>query len=83
MASAGLLTWRWKQGLHDFHCDGRRHLKSFHRSLKERFFVVMLLLAAGFLLGRMGSGFQPMAMLLGFIVGQLAWVIALAALKTE
>jgi hypothetical protein len=82
-ASAGLLVWRWKQGLRDYHCDGRRHLKRFYRSVWERFFVVVLLLAAGFWLGSSAPGFQPLAMLLGFIVGQLAWVIATAAQKSE
>lgn len=83
MANSGLLAWRWHRGLRDFHCDGRRHLKNFHRSLKERFFVVILLLAAGFAYGLMEPGFQPLAMLSGFVVGQLAWVISMAALKSE
>lgn len=83
MAGAGLLAWRWKRGLHDYHCDGRRHLKSFRRSHKERFFVVALLLAAGFWLGLTEPGFKPLAVLMGFIVGQLAWVISVAALKSE
>lgn len=83
MANAGLLAWRWHRGLRDFHCDGQRHLGSFRRSLKERFFVVVLLLAAGFAYGFQEPGFQPLSMLTGFVVGQLAWVIAAAALKTE
>ncbi len=83
MVNAGLLAWRWKQGLRQYHCDGPRHLKSFHRSFKERFFVVVLLLAAGFAYGFLEPGFQPLAMLSGFVVGQLAWVISTAALKTE
>jgi len=83
MVNAGLLAWRWHKGLRDYHCDGHRHLMSFHRSLKERFFVVVLLLAAGFAYGFMEPGFQPLSMLIGFVVGQLAWVIATAALKTD
>jgi hypothetical protein len=83
MANAGLLAWRWHKGLRDFHCDGRRHLKVFHRSFLERFIVVVLLLVAGFAYGLTKPGFQPLAMLIGFVVGQLAWVIAAAALKTE
>lgn len=83
MANAGLLAWRWHRGLRVFHCDGQRHLKSFHRSMMERFFVVVVMLSAGFLYGFQEPGFQPPAMLIGFIVGQLAWVIAAAALKTD
>lgn len=83
VAGAGLLTWRWRHGLHDFHCDGHRHLQGFRRSIKERFFVVGVLLSAGFAFGLVQPGFQPLTVLTGFIVGQLAWVIAAAALKTE
>lgn len=83
MANAGLLTWRWHRGLQDFHCDGRKHLGSFHRSLLERFFVVVLLLAAGFAYGLSEPAFRPLVMLVGFVVGQLAWGIAVAALKTR
>jgi hypothetical protein len=83
MANAGLLAWRWNKGLHEYHCDAQRHLKSFHRSLMERFFVVALLLAVGFVYRLVEPGLQPLAMLSGFVVGQLAWVIATAALKTK
>lgn len=83
LANTGLLAWRWRKGLRDYHCDGRRHLHSFHRSLKERFFVVALLLAAGFAYGLVEPGLQPHAILIGFVVGQLAWGISLATLKTE
>lgn len=79
LASSGLLVWRWHRGLHDYHCDGGRHLRSFHRSSLERFFVVGVLLAAGLA----GLRLAPLPMLLGLIVGQFAWVLALAALKTE
>jgi hypothetical protein len=81
--NAVLLVWRWRKGLHDYHCDGPRHLKSFRRSLTERFFVVGLLLAAGFGYGLLEPAFSPLPMLLGFIVGLLAWGIALAVLNTE
>lgn len=80
---AGLLVWRWLRGLRDYHCDGPRHLKSFRRSLMERFFVVGFLLLAGFGYAWLEPGFEPLPMLLGFIVGQLAWVIALASGNTD
>ncbi len=72
LANSGLLVGRWYIGLDDYHCNGERHLKSFHRSSLERFFVVGSLLAVGF--GPLDLG--PQAMLTGFIVGQLAWAFA-------
>jgi hypothetical protein len=72
LVNSGMLVGRWYGGLNDYHCNGDRHLKSFHRSMLERFFVVGILLAVGF-------GFlslAPQALLAGFIVGQLAWAIA-------
>lgn len=79
LANAGLLVYRWWRGVKDYHCDGERHLRSFHRSSLERFFVVMLLMAAGLGLLRLA----PLPMVTGFILGQLAWVIAVAVRKTE
>lgn len=75
---AGLLVWRWHRGRRDYHSDAARHLGSFHRSMMERFFVVGVMLAAGFVHAGRAPGFDPLVMLLGFIVGQLAWLIALA-----
>jgi hypothetical protein len=72
LVNSGMLVGRWYSGLNDYHCSGERHLKSFHRSMLERFFVVGILLAVGF-------GFlslTPQVLLAGFIVGQLAWAIA-------
>jgi len=83
MANAGLLVWRWRRGLQDYHCNGQKHLGSFHRSLMERFFVVIMLLAAGFAYGFFSPDAEPLPILTGFVVGQLAWVIAVAAIKTE
>lgn len=79
LANIGFLVWRWRQGRYDYHCDGGRHLRQFHRSMLERFFVVGLLLAIGIV----GLKLDPMPMLLGFIVGQLAWMVAAATLKTD
>lgn len=78
LLNSAMLAWRWYRGLRDYHCDGERHLRSFYRSGMERFFVVGSLLAAGFA----GLGLAPLPLLTGFIVGQLAWVIAAAAHKT-
>ena len=83
LVNAGMLVWRWRQGLQDYHCDGPRHLRSFRRSHMERFFVVGMLLAAGFAYGLIRPGFAPLPMLMGFIVGQLAWLIAVASLNRD
>lgn len=73
LANSGVLVLRWWRGLKVFHCDGQRHLKSFNRSMLERFFVVSGLLAVGFGL----LDLLPQALLAGFIVGQLAWALAM------
>lgn len=79
LANTGLMVLRWWRGLRAYHCDGERHLRSFHRSSLERFFVVVVLLATGLALLRL----TPLPLMLGFIVGQLAWVIAAAVQNTE
>jgi len=73
LANSGLLVIRWQRGLRGYHCDGQRHLKSFNRSMLERFFVVGVLLAVGFGV----LNLRQFVMLSGFIVGQLAWVVSI------
>jgi hypothetical protein len=73
VVNSGMLVLRWYRGLKDYHCDGQRHLKSFHRSMLERFFVVGVLLAVGFAF----LASAPHVILLGFVVGQLVWALAL------
>jgi len=72
VVNSGLLVIRWRCGLKEYHCNGQRHLKSFHRSMLERFFVVCVLLAVGF-----GFIAAPHVVLLGFVVGQLIWALAM------
>ena len=79
LANTGLLVWRWRQGRYDYHCDGGRHMKQFYRSSLERFFVVGIVLAVGMY----GLKLDPLPVLLGFIVGQVAWMIAAATLMTD
>ena len=79
LVNVGLLLWRWRRGRYDYHCDGQRHLQQFHRSSLERFFVVGVVLA----LGMYGLRLDPLAVLLGFIAGQAAWMVSLNALKTD
>jgi len=73
VVNSGMLVVRWHRGLKDYHCDGQRHVKSFNRSMLERFFVVGILLAAGFGL----LDLPQLVMLAGFIVGQLAWAVSI------
>lgn len=77
VANTSLLFWRWHKGVRDFHCDAGKHVRSFYRSAMERFFVVVILLAVGFVL----LGNQPLALLAGFVVGQMAWMLASLTLR--
>ena len=77
VANTALLFWRWRQGARDYHCDAGKHMRSFYRSMVERFFVVVILLAVGFLL----TGNQALILLAGFVVGQVAWLMASLTLR--
>ena len=77
LVNASLLMWRWYQGSDKFHCDARRHLQAFFRSSLERFVVVGVLLAACFL----SLELEPLAVLAGFVIGQLAWMVASLTLR--
>jgi ATP synthase protein I len=80
LGNSAFLVWRWWHGLADErNHDGRYHLKTFHRSSMERFFVVVSFLATGLF----GLKLMPLPLLTGFIVGLLVWVIAVTALKTK
>ena len=79
LANIGMLLHRWFRGRHAYHSDVGRHLRQFHRSSLERFFVVGILLATGLA----GLRLEPLPLLLGFIVGQFAWMFAMLALKTD
>lgn len=74
LANSALLGWRQRQAERRIHSDAGRHLRSFYRSSLERIVVVSVWLGLG--LG--GLGLEPMPMLVGFIIGLLAWVIAAA-----
>lgn len=77
VANSALLAWRWHKGARDYHCDAGRHLRSFYRSMLERFFVVMTLLATGFVL----MGEHRLGLLAGFAVGQSAWILTSLTLR--
>jgi hypothetical protein len=72
LSNSALLIRRWYIGLYDYHCDPQRHMLSFYRSSIERFVVVGILLALGMVVLKL----TPMVMILGFIVGQLTWVVS-------
>lgn len=72
-----MLAWRWKQGSRSYHVDTGKHLRSFIRSSLERFFVVGISLALGFTWLRLG----PVALLTGFVIGQLAMVASSLTLR--
>lgn len=77
LANIGLLHCHWRKDARNYHCDAGRHLRSFYRSAMERFFVVVILLAAGFVLFKE----HRLGLLAGFVVGQLAWMLASPTLR--
>ena len=67
-----LLNWRLQQGKRPQHADPQRHLRQIYFSAIERLLVVGTLLALG--LGVLKL--LPAALILAFIAGQLAWIVA-------
>jgi len=67
-----LLLWRMRRSERKMFPEPHQHVWLFYRSSLERFLVVCALLALG-----MGPlNLVPVAVLISFVVGQLAWVIA-------
>ena len=77
LANTGLLSLRHKRGERDYHGDVGRHLRAFYRSSMERFAAVGVLLALGFAVAE----FAALPMLLGFVLGQIAWVAATVSFR--
>jgi F0F1-type ATP synthase assembly protein I len=75
--NSAMLYWRWVRGTRRFHSDPERHLRSFYRSSLERFMMVGLWMAAGLA----WIGLAPLALVVGFVAGQLAWLIASPTLR--
>lgn len=67
-----MLAWRLHQGKRRPHADAGRHLRSMYASTIERFAIVVIFFAAG--LGLLQLAALPL--LLGFILGQLAFQIS-------
>jgi hypothetical protein len=68
LANSVLLLWRMRPELKPS-VDPQRHLIKMYRSSLERFFVVTMLLAMGMV------RLIPLAVLLGFVVSQMALVV--------
>jgi len=67
-----LLLWRMQRSKQKTLLEAHQHLWLFYRSGLERFLVICVLLAIG-----MGPfKLVPLAVLVGFVAGQLAWIIA-------
>ena len=67
-----LLLWRMQSNKHKALKEAQQHLWIFYRSGVERFLVLSILLAIG-----MGTlKLVPLAVLVGFVASQLAWIIA-------
>ena len=67
-----LLLWRMQSSKHKTLKEAQQHLWIFYRSGVERFLVLSLLLAIGMGMLKL----VPLAVLVGFVASQLAWIIA-------
>jgi F0F1-type ATP synthase assembly protein I len=65
-----LIAWRYKQGLR--HSEANQILRHAYKTSIERFVWAIFLLALGFKLLELA----PMWLLAGFVVGQVAWLLA-------
>lgn len=79
LANTLFLFWRMRRSEQNPQWKAVQHLRWFYRSGLERFLLVAALLALG-----MGwLKLVPAAVLIGFVVSQLAWVIAPMAAKSK
>jgi hypothetical protein len=67
-----LLNWRLQQGKRPQHADPQRHLRQIIFSAIERLLMVGALLALGLGVLRL----MPAALIVAFIAGQMAWIVA-------
>ena len=67
-----LLNWRLQQGTRPRHADPQRHLRGIYFSAIERLLVVGTLFALGLGVFKL----MPAALLMAFIAGQMAWIVA-------
>ncbi|MCX7627288.1 MAG: ATP synthase subunit I [Methylophilaceae bacterium] len=74
-----LLNWRMHRGARYPGMEARWHFRQAIFSLVERMAVTVALLAVGIELLKLA----PLAMLMGFVVGQMAWMVAPLWVKFE
>ncbi len=67
-----LLLWRMRPSKQSMLLETHKHLWLFYRSSLERFVIVSVLLVLGMGLLKLA----PVAVLISFVLGQFAWVIA-------
>jgi len=72
LANTLFLLWRMRRSEQNPQWKAVQHLRLFYRSGLERFLLVAALLALGMGLLKL----VPAAVLIGFVVSQLAWVLA-------
>ncbi len=78
LANTGLLMWRLRRGAQG-ELSARQELKGFYRSSAERYLLVAVLFGVGMGLLKL----QPLVMMVGFALGQLAWIVALLVQRTD
>lgn len=72
LANTLLIAWRMTRGRAQGELSAQRHLRQFYRSWIERYAVLIALFALAFAVFELA----PAALLAGFILGQLVWIIA-------
>jgi len=78
LANTGLLMWRMRRSAQG-ESGARQPLKGAYRSSVERFVLVAVLLGVGMGVLKL----QPLALTVGFALGQLAWLVAPLLHKTN
>jgi ATP synthase protein I len=78
LANTGLLMWRMRRGAQG-ELSARQHLKGFYRSSAERYLLVAILFGVGMGLLKL----LPLVVMVGFALGQLAWIVALLVQRTN
>jgi len=72
IANTVMIVWRMWRSEQAQHLDARKYLSMFYRSSIERLVIVAALLAAG--LGPIGLA--PLAVMVGFALGQLTLIVS-------
>ena len=78
LANTGLLMWRMRRGAQG-ELSARQQLKGFYRSSVERYLLITVLFGVGMGLMKL----SPLVLMIGFALGQLAWIVALLVQRTD